>query len=49
MTWRNTLEEAFTNVNELGNDPITAEQVNAQGVEETVQDKGYHSSPFKVM
>ena len=42
-TWRNTLEEAFTNVNELRDDPIRAEQVNAQGVEETVQDKGYHS------
>ena len=47
-TWRNTLEEAFTNVNELRDDPITAEQVNAQGVEETVQDKGYHSNETMV-
>jgi len=47
-TWRNTLEEAFTNVNELRDDPITAEQVNAKGVEETVQDKGYHSNETMV-
>jgi transposase len=47
-TWRNTFEEACTNVNELRDDPITAEQVNAQGVEETVQDKGYHSNETMV-
>ena len=47
-TWRNTLEEAFTNVNELRDDPIRAEQVNAKGVEETVQDKGYHSNETMV-
>ena len=43
-TWRNTLEEAFTNLNELRDDPITALKVNAQGVEEQVSDKGYHSN-----
>jgi transposase len=47
-TWRNTLEEAFTNLNELRDDPITAAQVNAQGVAETVQDKGYHSNETMV-
>lgn len=47
-TWRNTLEEAFTNVNELRDDPITAQKVNANGVEETVQDKGYHSNETMV-
>jgi transposase len=47
-TYRNTLEEAFTNVNELRSDPITAPQVNAQGVEEVVEDKGYHSNQTMV-
>lgn len=47
-TYRNTLEEAFTNVNELRQDPITAEQVNAKGVEEVVEDKGYHSNQTMV-
>lgn len=47
-TWRNTFEEACTNLNELRDDPITAEKVNEEGMEETVQDKGYHSNETMV-
>jgi len=47
-TWRETLDEACTKVNELRQDPATAEQVNAGGVEEAVADKGYHSNQTMV-
>jgi transposase len=47
-TWRETVEAACQNVNELRNDPITTEQVHAQGVEEAVADKGYHSNQVMV-
>jgi transposase len=47
-TWRETVETACQNVNELRQDPVTAEQVNAQGVEEAVADKGYHSNQVMV-
>lgn len=47
-TYRNTLEETFTNVNQLRDDPITAPRVNARGVEEVVEDKGHHSNQTMV-
>jgi transposase len=47
-TWRETIEAAFQNVNELREDPVTTEHVNAQGVEEAVADKGYHSNETMV-
>lgn len=47
-TYRPTLEEACTNVNELREDALTAPQVNASGVEEAVADKGYHSNQTMV-
>jgi len=47
-TWRETLETACQSVNELRDDPATADQVNAEGVEEVVADKGYHSNDVMV-
>jgi transposase len=47
-TWRETVEEACTQVNELRHDPRTAEQVHPGGVEEAVADKGYHSNETMV-
>jgi transposase len=47
-TWRETVEVACQNVNELREDPVTAQRVNAQGVEEAVADKGYHSNETMV-
>lgn len=43
-TWRQTTEEACQNVNALRDDPQTAAQVNKEGIEEAVADKGYHSN-----
>ena len=47
-TYRDTLEEAFANVNEVRKDPVTAERVNAAGIQEVVEDKGYHSNQTMV-
>lgn len=47
-TWRQTIEEACMQVNEVRHDPATAAQVNEAGVEEAVADKGYHSKQTMV-
>ena len=43
-TWRQTVEEACTQLNAVAADPITADKVHAKPVEELVLDKGYHSN-----
>jgi len=47
-TYRDTLEEACTNLNELRRGPVTGKRVNTAGVEEAVADKGYHSNETMV-
>ncbi|MEX0774252.1 MAG: transposase [Phycisphaeraceae bacterium] len=43
-SWRPTVEETCANHHALLNDPLTAEQVHDEPVEELVADKGYHSN-----
>ncbi len=43
-TWRQTFEQACTNVNVVKEDPVTADQVHDSTLEELVMDKGYHSN-----
>lgn len=43
-TWRQTVEEACTNLGAVAADPLTAQQVHEKPVEELVEDKGYHSN-----
>lgn len=47
-TWRETFEETCQNLNEVIDDPLTAEQVHDQPCEELVADKGYHSNQTMV-
>jgi len=42
-TWRQTFEQACTNVNVVKEDPVTADPVHDSTLEEWVMDKGYHS------
>jgi transposase len=43
-TWRETVEEACTQLNTVAADPLTADKVHEKPVEELVTDKGYHSN-----
>jgi transposase len=42
--WRQTVEQACTNLQALAADPVTQAQVHQKPVAELVQDKGYHSN-----
>jgi transposase len=43
-TWRETFEEACTQLHAAVADPLTKDKVHPQPVEELVEDKGYHSN-----
>jgi transposase len=43
-TWRETFEEACTQLHAAVADPLTADKVHPQPVEELVADKGYHAN-----
>ncbi len=43
-TWRQTFEQACTNVNVVKADAVTADRVHDNTLEELVMDKGYHSN-----
>jgi transposase len=43
-TWRETVEEACTQLNAVAADPVTAAKVHEKPVEELVTDKGYNSN-----
>jgi transposase len=43
-TWRETVEEACTQLNAVAADPVTQDKVHEKPVEELVQDKGYHAN-----
>lgn len=43
-TWRETVETAYQNLNEVKDDPHAAQHLNEKVVAEVVNDKGYHSN-----